>query len=432
MEPLLGAAARRAFLKSVTVRFRPVADMMSSTAGSIAMTMAVAAPVVLAAVGAASDMAIFSMKRTELQASADSAAIAAANELALGKSSQSILEAAAKSFVDGMIGDPQRFVETDAALNADESSVTVQVREDWTPFFAKFLGVNVTPIITSATATLAGESSLCVLALNGSMKGALHLDDSATIMASGCTVYSDSFNGKGIQIKNSGKIISPLVCSAGGVDLKNKSAAPGAQTDCPAIPDPLAGRSEPLIAGCDHNNFAAMAGMVTLNPGTYCGGIKLSSKADASFEPGTYVISDGQFEISGSAKATGKDLAFFLKGKKASINFSNKAEISFSGAEHGSLAGLLFFESAKSPSGSKHIIRATNVKELTGTIYLPKGDLLVDPNASVGEESAYTAIVVNSLDVQMGPKLVLNTDYAATKVPVPGGIRAISQVVLTQ
>lgn len=432
MELRPGAAARRAFLKRVSVRFKPVAEMMSSTAGSMAATMAVAAPVLLAAAGAASDMAIFSLKRSELQAAADSAAIAAANELALGKESQSILEATAKSFVDGTIGDDQRSIETSAALNADDSSVTVQVREDWTPFFAKFIGVEVTPVTTTATAALAGESNLCVLALDKSMKGAVNLDGNATIMAPGCTVYSDSLNSEGVQIRNSGKIISPLVCSAGGIGLKNKSAAPGAQSDCPAIPDPLADRSEPSFAGCDFNNFTAMAGKLTLTPGTYCGGIKLSSKVDASFEPGTYIVSGGQLEISGSAKATGKDVAFFLKGKKASINFSNKAEISFSGAEHGSLAGLLIFASAKSPSASRHIIRATNVKELTGTIYLPKGNLLVDPNASVGEGSAYTAIVVNSLDVQMGPKLVLNTDYAATKVPVPGGIRTISQVVLTE
>jgi Flp pilus assembly protein TadG len=391
--------------------------LVKSCTGSIAMPLAIAAPAFMAAVAVASDMAVFSMKRSELQAAADSAAIAAANELALGKKNQSVLDASAENFVAAAI---------------DDSSITVQVREDWTPFFAHFIGVDVTPVIMTATAALAGESNLCIIALSSSMKGALHLDNTAAIMATGCTVYSDSLNPKGIEVKNNGVIDSPLVCSAGGIDLKKKSSVPGAQTDCPTIPDPLAGRTEPTVAGCDHNNLVIKSGTVTMSPGTYCGGLKLKSNVEASFEPGVYIISNGELEISGSAKATGTDLAFFLTGKNASINFSEKAEISFSGAENGSLAGLLFFESAKSPSETKHVIRADGVKELTGTIYLPKGDLLIDPTASVGEKSAYTALVVNSLDVQKGPKLVLNTDYADTKVPVPVGIQTVSQVILTK
>jgi Flp pilus assembly protein TadG len=406
--------------------------LVKSCTGSIAMPLAIAAPAFMAAVAVASDMAVFSMKRSELQAAADSAAIAAANELALGKKNQSVLDASAENFVSAAIQDSSRVVGIKTLLNDDDSSITVQVREDWTPFFAHFIGVDVTPVIMTATAALAGESNLCIIALSSSMKGALHLDNTAAIMATGCTVYSDSLNPKGIEVKNNGVIDSPLVCSAGGIDLKKKSSVPGAQTDCPTIPDPLAGRTEPTVAGCDYNNVVIKSGTVTMSPGTYCGGLKLKSNVEASFEPGVYIISNGELEISGSAKATGTDLAFFLTGKNASINFSGKADISFSGAENGSLAGLLFFESAKSPSEAKHIIRADGVKELTGTIYLPKGDLLIDPTASVGEKSAYTAIVVNSLDVQKGPKLVLNTDYADTQVPVPVGIQTVSQVVLTK
>ena len=59
---------------------------------------------------------------------------------------------------------------------------------------------------------------------------------------------------------------------------------------------------------------------------------------------------------------------------------------------------------------------------LLGTIYLPQGRFTVDAEQSVAEESAYTALVVKRLELSAGPRLVLNTDYDETDVPVPVGV----------
>ena len=56
----------------------------------------------------------------------------------------------------------------------------------------------------------------------------------------------------------------------------------------------------------------------------------------------------------------------------------------------------------------------------------------MDPNAAVAENSAYTAIIVHKLELNEGPELVMNSDYGATDVPVPAGIIASAQVVLTK
>ena len=69
---------------------------------------------------------------------------------------------------------------------------------------------------------------------------------------------------------------------------------------------------------------------------------------------------------------------------------------------------------------------------LTGTIYLSRGQLLVDPNNAVAEDLAYTAIIANRLELTEGPELVLNSDYGATDVPVPAGIQSTAQVVLSE
>ena len=69
-----------------------------------------------------------------------------------------------------------------------------------------------------------------------------------------------------------------------------------------------------------------------------------------------------------------------------------------------------------------HRIGSNNARNLLGTIYLPQGTLLIDATAPVADQSAYTAIIANSLQLQKGPQLVLRSDYDKTNVPVPDGL----------
>ena len=47
---------------------------------------------------------------------------------------------------------------------------------------------------------------------------------------------------------------------------------------------------------------------------------------------------------------------------------------------------------------------------------------MIAAQAPVADSSAYTAIVVGRMWLRKGPTLVLNSDYAATDVPVPAGL----------
>ena len=105
--------------------------------------------------------------------------------------------------------------------------------------------------------------------------------------------------------------------------------------------------------------------------------------------------------------------------------------VSLTGPVDGVMAGLLVYGDRNAPTIMQHFIRSTNAHTLTGTIYLPRGDLRVDPGSQVGQNSAYTAIVANKIDIDQGPELVLNSDYDATDVPAPSGIKTSAQVVLS-
>jgi hypothetical protein len=159
--------------------------------------------------------------------------------------------------------------------------------------------------------------------------------------------------------------------------------------------------------------------------------LTISSAAVVTFAPGTYVIKDGPLNVSGASSVNGTDVGFFLTGAGAVLNFAGTSIVNLSGAETGPLAGLLFYADRNQPDGTAHRISSSAVLGLTGTIYLPTGDLTVDPNASVAANSAYTAIIASRIRANKGPTLTMNTNYGATKVPVPDGVRSAATVVLT-
>ncbi len=408
-------------------RNRSFRGFLSSSAGNIAVSVSLAIPGLMGAVGLASDYAFYSSKRSELQGAADSAALAAAREFSIATSSTSTISAAAKSFA---AASTKSNITTTVSIDKPNSAITVELREDWTPFFAHFLGAEITPVIAKATAALVGRANLCVLTLDGSSTKTISLGTSSKISANGCGIYANSSNSEAISLAGSSVIKADLTCSVGGVANRG-TITPAAMTDCPVIEDPLAGRAPPAMGACDFTDKVVSEDKVTLSPGVYCGGLELSGTSIIKFSPGTYVIKDGPFIVSGMASIAGQYVGFFLTGDNATLQFSGNSSISLSGPKDGDLAGLLIYADPATSSIQNHLIRSKNAHTLTGTIYLPRGKLRVDPGSKVGQNSAYTAIIANKLEVDKGPELVLNTDYGATDVPVPSGIKATSQVVLS-
>jgi Flp pilus assembly protein TadG len=401
-----------------------------SKAGSTAMMFALSLPAVMGAVGIASDFAIYNMKLAKLQAAADQAAIAGAKEFALSTSSKSSIGDAAKSFALAAY-DSGAALDVQVSVDSTKNTVKVELSETWSPFFAHFVGANVTPVISHATAALAGQANICVLALNKVLPMMLLVDQKGKITANSCGLYSDSKSSMGVAVQNGGVIKADLTCSAGGVNNSGSITAPPT-TDCPVIDDPLASRPAPPIGSCLFNKYKVTTGTAVLDPGTYCGGLEISGTAKVIFNPGTYVIKDGEFKISNTAVVKGEHVGFFLSGLTSKINFTGDSTISFTGAISGEMSGLLFYEDRASALYRIHRMSSAYANELTGTIYLPKGYLLVDPATTVASQSAYTAIIAQGLYVQAGPELVLNSNYSKTDVPVPAGIRSEAKVVLQQ
>ena len=106
--------------------------------GNVVTMFALALPGLLAAVGVASDYAILEMKRSSLQAAADSAALAAAKELSISSSTDVTVTNAAKNYVNVELTANDSAAVPNITVNRSAGSVTVALSESWTPFFAHF------------------------------------------------------------------------------------------------------------------------------------------------------------------------------------------------------------------------------------------------------------------------------------------------------
>ncbi|MDE2445272.1 MAG: hypothetical protein KGO94_03775 [Alphaproteobacteria bacterium] len=427
---MVGIRSRLAKLKNRVEK--NLRGFMRCRLGNMTMMLAISMPAVLGAVGLTSDFAIQSLKFSALQSAADAAALSAAKELAVASSTDTNVISAAKNYVTEELRGKDDAATTDVAIDRKAGSVTVKVTEVWTPMFAQYLQANITPIVATATAKLAGSANICVLALTPKGAGGIIMTSNSTLLANGCGLYSNSTDGWGVYVGDSSKVDSPMVCSAGGVRNDGGIATSTILTDCPVTPDPLASRPAPSFGtSCDYVAKKVSSGTATLSPGVYCGGLDVSGTAVVDLLPGTYVIKNGTFRVRDTATFRGKNVGFYLTGFMSFIFFTDNATVDLSGAESGDMAGLLFYEDRNVSALNVHDISATHADNLTGTIYMPKGNLFVHPSASVGAKSAYTAIVVNRLIVNQGPSLTLNTNYGATAVPVPAGIQATASVVLS-
>jgi hypothetical protein len=111
--------------------------------------------------------------------------------------------------------------------------------------------------------------------------------------------------------------------------------------------DPLASVSSPSFSACNHTGYSALLTVATINPGTYCGGITITTST-VTFNPGLYIITGGAHWTGATVKGTGVTL-FFTKGGGSSYGqllISTLSTITLSAptdSSAGGIPGILVF-----------------------------------------------------------------------------------------
>ena len=423
---------------------RTLPALARCNAGGVLSTFGLVTPILLMGIAAAVDYGTFERGRSRLQAHVDAAAIAAAREMQLAQANTSRIAAVAESFVHNSA--PQAMVTT--RVNEKALSVTVSAQETYVPKIGAYFWAKAPTVSATATAKLSGTMPLCLLTLDPKAPAALELEQSAMMTATNCMVYSNSKSAGGLQAKDDATLKAGFVCTAGGkAKTAGATVTPDPVTDCPVMADPLKSRTPPSDTACRFNDTVVSKVVQTLQPGVYCKGLRITNGADVTLASGVYVIKDGPLIVDKGATLRGANVGIYLSGPGSNLTFAADSTISLSAPKDGPLAGLLIFDD---PSGAtapaippyalpiplvgellgkllkgpprEHKILSDNARMLLGTIYMPKGRLIIDANKPIADKSAYTVLVVQRIDLHSGPNLILNSDYSATDVPVPPGV----------
>lgn len=393
--------------------------------GNMALVAALTLPVFGGAGLIAIELSHMLSRKTQLQAIADEAAISAARELRLGNATADVIVAVARNHVEGAAAGRGLQLTFEGIVSPDKKSITINLTSEASLGLASSLGLVTPAVAVTAGAKLMGGAPVCSVILNASDKSSLYLEKSARLEAPQCSVFSNSKHTAAIGSKESATVKAAFICSAGGYEGASASYQPVPETDCPAFPDPLASRPAPSFGACDpaKQNLNVSGTGVYLTPGTYCGGLTISANTDVTLQPGIYVIKDGPLVLEKNVKLQGIGVGLYFTGSFAGMNLKKETSISLTAPKSGPMAGLLIYQDRSTTKiGEVFEISSDDAGTLLGTIYLPRGHLFLGGDKPVAQKSAYTIVVTNKLFASAGPTLVLNSDYAASDVPVPNGL----------
>lgn len=428
------------------VDFGTIAARFSSDArASVAVFVALCAFTLVGVAGVCIDYAVWIGQRAKLQSAADSAALASVSEGPVHAWNSRKLVAIAKEFATrnmAAAGDTAGSQSVQVEVSKKSRSVTVRLQVKGQTYFTSQLLTAEPPLIeVSARASLHGEASICMLALNPEASRALSLRGASSILGKNCAVLSNSESSSGLTADLLSKLASAMTCTSGGYRGLPLAFNPIPVSDCPATPDPLAHRTLQDTGACTHTDLVIDGEYRLLSPGTYCGSTQVINAASVQLRPGVYTFSGGILSIESASKLHGENVSLQFKGPQAGFRFAQDVTISLSAPSQGASAGMLLHaDSQNSDSRSFHILSA-DAERMIGVIYLPTGQIIIggDINldgicdllngiipdsckANLGQTSHWTAIIANTVIATTGANIVLNTDFAASDIPAPDGI----------
>ncbi|HZW14916.1 MAG TPA: pilus assembly protein TadG-related protein [Brevundimonas sp.] len=403
-------------LRSFARRFRRARD------GSIALKFALLGPAVLLVGVGAIDLLAVNAASTRLQAIADAGALAGAPSLALATDGTEARERAA-AFIDAQMEDwvdaPTYTATYEIVDRMGQRALRVLMHGHRPSFFASMLPPGGWNFNAEAVASSVGLVPLCVLVTGNTGARLLHVQDSGRMNAPACLVHSNR------DILVQGGLID--AASVQAVTTASGMISPSPSTGAASIDDPFANLEVDQINGLGLlctvadllNRVKVSSGVHTVPPGRHCGGIEASGDARIVLAPGDHFFLKGHLVVKENARLEGDDVVLFFD-TASSFDFTDRAMVALDGRKSGPYAGIVMGSTRQNQQN--FTISADNVESLLGVIYVPSAKLIVEGDADVARDSAWTVIVAKEVQLKGSPSLFINANYDASNVPVPAGV----------
>lgn len=406
--------------------------------GQTMIMLTVAFATMLALMGLVFDGGRIYYEKRRLQAAADAGAFAAVQELRRGhRAADTQVKPAARRDIE-----LNGYTSANATITIDYPSTNatfpganyavVTLERPVATTFMRIFNQTASTVRAQAVAGLELGGDPCVVALRqGNSNDTLRVTGNGGINAQ-CGLYVNS-NGSGAldAPMNGGGVNATWAGVVGGNEPGNYNIPGGIKSDTtgydmPAIPDPLAAISEPVVAGlptrsrrgyCDaagtipRGNGAGACQPAYFIPGKYAQNVQLTSSGTAYFAPGLYDFEDG-LDIQGSwnVYSTG-GVTFYMNGggspsKGIQITTSGMVQLTApnetEAARDGSIQGILLF-GARSNSwnnATNKVGRAQNGSYFSGAIYFPSEhiDWAGNSDAYVDAEQ-FSMVIADTIDL---------------------------------
>ncbi len=371
---------------------------LADNKGAVMPLAAFFIPVVVGGGGLGVDFSSWMSQKRNLQTAVDAAALAGAWEM--GRENLDLIEFSALNAAVANGYNPDQGGVLEVGYDEELQTVSVNLSQEASLYLSSVIFSDDIVTTVEAEAEVAGYTDgFCILSLNPISSGTLTTSGSVEIDMPDCGIAVNSADDEAFKLNGNVTVNVDNVNIVGSYDVAGGSADftyNDLKTGAPPITDPYADIETPEPGGCDFNNYRPSGSDITLSPGTYCGGIRITGNNDVYFEPGIYIIDGGTVDISGNGTVTGEEVSFILTGSDndyANIDITGGKDIYFSAPLEGDdMEGIVFYQDESAPTGGVNKIVGNASMVLDGVAYFPSQEINIGGTSSAGSD-ACTKIV---------------------------------------
>jgi len=362
------------------------------THGVVAIIVGLTLPVLAGFGMLGIDVGFWYFERRDLQTAADAAALSAAWRLADGQDASMITAATADAVRNGFdsgrgtltLNSPP----TSGPSQGDANAVQVQLSMPVDMFYARVFGSQNAVVNVVASAEVTGDGDFCMLSLDPSLDGAITARGNATLEMD-CGIAVNSSSSSALRISGSPDVDVTNISIAGGLEVNgnpNIVTAGGIREGARPALDPYADLVAPLPGACDETGLKIKK-TKTISPGTYCGGLDVTSQADLTMEPGLYIFDGGEIRVNGQARIQGTGVTLVLTGSGgdyATMRINGGSDIDLSAPTTGPWQGVLIYQDRNAPANHENKINGGSALRWEGVVYFPAQAIEFTGNNGVG------------------------------------------------
>lgn len=353
-------------------------DFVADKSGSPMIYTGLIVAVLFGFGGLAVDAGMWYATKRSAQSAADAAALAGALEVARGSTATEIetrakADAESNGYSSGsgatiIINNPP----TSGPSAGQAGAVEAIVQQPVASFLsAAFRSKQVTVAARAVASYRIAES--CVYVMDPSEDAALSVPGTADVDMD-CGAQVNSVSPIAIDQVGASCMTATSLATAGGAS--GTCLDPQPDEDMSQVEDPFAYLTAPAAAAgpCDYASLVTVSSPTTLDPGNYCGGLKITK--DVDFNPGEYVIGGEGLHIQGNCDVTGDEVTFYFPDTvtgydpgPSALYIAGTADVQLSAPTTGDYQGLLFYLDQNIDPDLDIILQGGADMELEGVIY---------------------------------------------------------------